>query len=175
MFPNFLFRLIMVIITTGLLLGSVLLVIRYYFSFLRKPAESPLRVEDHKIILPLRLQAYERIILFLERITPSSLVMRVNQPGFTAAQLQLGLVRTIREEFEYNLSQQLYISSTSWELVKNAKEETIKMINMASGRISETDPAGELVRIIFELSLENENPPVSTALDMVKREIQQVF
>jgi hypothetical protein len=173
--PFLLFRLLFVIIIIGLLLGATLIIIRYWFSMSKHPSVIPPKGEEQKIILPLRLQAYERIILFLERIAPNNLIMRLNKPEMTSVQLQAALVKAIREEFEYNLSQQLYISSKAWEMVKNAKEETIKLINIASGKIPETTSSGELIRIILDLSLETESLPVNIAIDEIKKEVQKIF
>ena len=175
----FVFRLILAIITIGLLLASVLIIIHFYFSKLNVLKNSRQNVvvnEEQKIILPLRLQAYERIILFLERISPGTLIPRLLRPEMNALQLQQAMVRTIREEFEYNLSQQLYISSRTWELVKNAKEEMVKLINISGAGVNEFAPPGELARIIFEKSMSDENQqPLATAIDEVKREIQKLF
>jgi hypothetical protein len=178
MFP-FVFRLILAITTIGLSLASVLIIIQFYFSKLSELKTSRQGVvvnEEHKIILPLRLQAYERIILFLERISPATLVPRVLRPDMHALQLQQAMVKTIREEFEYNLSQQLYISSGAWELVKNAKEEMVKLINISGAEINEYAPPGELARIIFEKSMSESNiQPLMTAIEEVKKEIQRLY
>jgi hypothetical protein len=175
MAPFFLFRLLFVIIIITLILGAALVIIRYWFSFKMQPSGQTIQGDGQKIILPLRLQAYERIILFLERISPNNLIMRMNKPEMSSVQLQAALVKVIREEFEYNLSQQLYISSKAWEMVKNAKEETIKLINVASGKLPDTASSGELVKIILDLSLETERLPVNIAIDEIKREIQKIF
>jgi hypothetical protein len=168
-------RLLMMTFMTGLILASVLIAIQFYFSRTDKPQESPVRLEDHKIILPLRLQAYERIVLFLERIAPNNLILRVNRPEMNVIQLQSALIKAIREEFEYNLSQQLYISSKAWEMVNNAKEETIKMINMAAGQVPEAASSAELVRAIFDRMVNTDKLPVHVTLEMVKNEIRQTF
>jgi len=175
MVPLFIFRLLLVIITIGLVLGAVLIIIRYWFSLKKQPSGHAVQGEEQKIILPLRLQAYERIILFLERISPNNLIMRMNKQEMSSIQLQSALVKVIREEFEYNLSQQLYISLKAWELVKNAKEETIKLINMASCKIPETAPSGELIKNILDLAIEKERLPVNDAIDEIKKEIQKIF
>jgi len=173
--PYLLFRLLFVIIIIGLLLGATLIIIRYWFSMNKQPSTLHPKGEEQQIILPLRLQAYERVILFLERIAPNNLIMRLNKPEMSSVQLQAALVKVIREEFEYNLSQQLYISSKSWEMVKNAKEETIKLINIASGKIPVTASSGELIKIILDLSLETESLPVNIAIDEIKKEVQMIF
>jgi len=171
----FVYSVLWTIIAIAMLLGSTLIVLRYYFDHKRQPVSPSIKVEDQKIILPLRLQAYERIVLFLERITPNNLIMRVNRPDMTAVQFQAALVKNIREEFESNLSQQLYISSKAWEMVKNAKEETIRLINTASMKVSETAGSSEMVRVLLELVLAEEKFAVDTAIEEVKREIQRAF
>ena len=147
----------------------------YYLKQTRKIVPAGEVNQDHATILPLRLQACERFVLFLERIHPSNLVMRLSSPDLTAAQLQLLLVRTIREEFEYNLSQQLYVSQNSWELIKNAKEETIAMVNNASSGLDENAMSSALVKKIFDLAVTRGKLPVETALDEIKSELRKMF
>ncbi len=128
-------------------------------------------------ILPIKLQAYERLVLFLERISPNSLILRVHQSGNTALNFQSALINTIREEFEHNLSQQLYISSSAWELIKSAKEEVVSIINTAAAKLSENEFASsdDLSRKIFEISVQMEKMPTAKALEKLKIEIRQIF
>jgi len=137
------------------------------------PTGSP-TTEVTRVILPLRLQALERFVLFLERIHPSNLVMRLNNPDLTAAQLQTLLVRTIREEFEYNLSQQLYLSQQTWELIKNAKEEMVALINQAAAKSGDESMAEALVKNVFEMVIEKGKLPTELALDEVRKEFQNI-
>jgi hypothetical protein len=171
----FLFSLLRIMVTIGLLLVSSLIILHYYFSHKKQPVQIKPQGEEQKIILPLRLQACERIVLFLDRIAVNNLILRINRPEMSALQLQSALVGTIRDEFEYNLSQQLYISAKAWEMVKNAKEETIRMINTASMKSSENAPSSEMIRILLELVLAEEKSAVDIALDEVKKEIQKSF
>src|SRR6187399_2152934 len=89
-----------------------------------------LKMKRDKEIIMLRLQAYERLALFLERMNPASIVSRVRTPDMLANELQYAMVKTIREEYEHNLSQQVYISSNTWGLIVAAKDEIIKTINL---------------------------------------------
>jgi len=170
-----LFGLIGILFTIGLLLIAVLVILRYYFAHKKQPVQIQPQGEEQRIILPLRLQACERIVLFLDRIAIDNLIMRINRPDMTAAQLQAAMVSAIREEFEYNLSQQLYITPKSWNLVRNAKEETIRTINTASIRVPENSNSSEMVRILLELLLSEEKSPVDVALEEVKKEVQKSF
>jgi len=173
--PPFLFHLISMAVSIILIFSGAFFLLWYYLKHTRKVVPIATNNENQKVILPLRLQAYERFVLFMERIHPSNLVLRLNSPDLTALQLQSLLVRTIREEFEYNLSQQLYISGSSWELVKNAKEETISMINQASTKLGEGAHSSELVKEIFENAITKGKLPVDMALDEIKKELQKMF
>ncbi len=128
-----------------------------------------------KTILPIRLQAYERLALLLERISPESLIMRVNQPGMTAKQLHTELLSSIRAEFEHNLSQQVYISNEAWELIRTARGNVINMANTAADQLKDDATAITLSQKIFEQVVQLKSPPVQQALDFLKEEIKQFY
>lgn len=128
--------------------------------------------EEQKVLVPLRLQACERFILYLERISPNNLLLRINQPGQSAREFQSTLLRTIREEFDYNLSQQLYVSPETWELIRHAKEEAISLVNRAAAALPENANSSDLSRIILDLSMEKHKLPASKAIEAVKQEIR---
>ncbi len=133
------------------------------------------QANNQHLITPIRLQAYERIVLFLERISPNSLVIRINEPNMTVAQLQTALIITIRQEYEHNLSQQLYISSKAWQLVKNAKDDLISVISNTASNIDKTANSTELAKVIFELTSSVEKLPTEIAIEYVKAEIHELF
>ena len=130
---------------------------------------------NQKFVTPIRLQAYERVILLLERISPNSLILRENIPGMTVMQLQSTLVKAIRDEYEHNLSQQVYISKQAWELVKTSKDEMVKLINEAAANIDSNAPSTELARVVFDIIVQTEKLPVDIAIEMIKNEIQESF
>ena len=130
---------------------------------------------NQKMITPLRLQAYERLVMLLERISPNTLVMRANYPTKTSEQLQSELLKIIREEYEHNMSQQLYVSEEAWNSVKNAKNYTVALINNAAKDVNFKAPAIELSRRILDRSMELEQQITEKALNEIKREIQQLF
>jgi hypothetical protein len=151
-------------------------------STLRKFLERDLQmksVEDRNIrqreSVPLKLQAFERIILFLERISPNSLLVRVHRGGMAASQLQSELVSTIRAEFEHNLSQQIYLSEQAWEEVKDAKEEMIRIINNAFSHVGANASGIQMSSHIFEQVLKMENVPTQKALDFIKSEAKKIL
>ncbi|PKP52888.1 MAG: hypothetical protein CVT92_06880 [Bacteroidetes bacterium HGW-Bacteroidetes-1] len=105
--------------------------------------------ESLKIILPLRVQASERLVLFLERMQPSLLVSRHLNNFSKANDLTQIILQNIREEFEHNLSQQLYVSSTAWQLTKTVREEVIQMIHLAYAALPEDASATEMAKKIL--------------------------
>lgn len=128
-------------------------------------------LQNSRTIVPIRLQAYERIILFLERITMESLLVRVNKQGMTAGQLHSALLNTIRTEFEHNLSQQIYMTRQSWEVIKNAKSNTVKTINTVAEGMPETATSVDLSRGLLERVMELDKEPTQVAIEFVKSEI----
>lgn len=134
-----------------------------------------LRLNVQKISLPVRMQAYERLVLLLERIEPAGLLVRTNMPGMNATQLHSALVQTIRSEFEHNLSQQLYVSTKAWEMVRNAREETIKRINTAAMKLTPEATATDLASLILINDIDAEQSAVKGALDVLKSEARNNF
>lgn len=129
--------------------------------------------EAQATALPLRLQAYERMALFLERLNPSSLLLRVNPISNDKDQYQQLLVANIEQEFEHNLSQQIYISDECWNVIKTAKSTTIQMIRSVAGKPETTD-ANNLREVILT-SLLDKASPSDTAMAFVKNEVGEVF
>jgi hypothetical protein len=132
-------------------------------------------LKNHEITIPLRLQAYERIILFLERISIDSLLVRYNTQGAKSRQLHTDLLAAIRNEYEHNISQQVYISPKAWEMVKNARSQIVKVINTAAEQTDNAAPAIELSKKIIEGIGEFPKSPTQTAIDFVKNEVQALF
>jgi len=129
-----------------------------------------------KHTLPLRLQAYERTVLFLERVNPSSMLLRLHTPGMSAREMQSLVISDIRAEYQHNISQQIYVSDRAWATVKQVKEDTISMINSALSALPENASSVDLSRAILThlANLETENP-YDLALTIVKRDMQSLF
>lgn len=137
--------------------------------------KSELVFNNIKVTLPIRLQAYERLILLLERISPESIIVRVNKRDMLASDLQAALLGTIRAEWEHNLSQQLYVSNEAWEMVRNAKENIVKLINISSDRVNPNETALVLSQKILETMVELDTNPVSYAVDFLKKEVKEIL
>jgi len=147
--------------------------LKEFFLQESKKREIDIKLEKVRITMPIRLQAYERIILFLERISPSNLVMRVHQLGYSSAEFQKVLVQTIRDEYSHNLSQQLYVSAKAWEMVKTAREEMIRQINTSAAQLPSEATSTDLSNKLLEMSMEK--LATRKALDFLKDEARQNF
>jgi hypothetical protein len=164
-----------ILLPASIVLYAVYMMVR---SFINKEVElKKLEVRGRSIetILPNRLQAYERICLFLERISPPNLLLRINNPMYSARELHKILLDEVRNEYNHNVSQQIYMSEEVWNMVRNAKEDLVIMINEASSQVSAEATGLDLSRKIFELTLEKNVEPISHALSELKKEIQQTF
>jgi hypothetical protein len=131
--------------------------------------------ENQKFFLPHRVEAYQRIILFLERISPNSLVMRHFDANQSYKDLQKELLTSIRNEFEHNIAQQVFLSPKEWKMVKESKEEIIKIINLASSQIEDKGTSFELSSKIFEISAQLEKLPTEITNEYLIKELQKLF
>ncbi len=132
-------------------------------------------MQNQKTITPIRLQAYERLVLFLERITPDSLILRTSKSQMNARQLQQAIIQAIRAEYDHNMSQQVYITPRAWEIVKNARSGVIKLINTSFDAVKPDDPAIKLSTLILERTLQVEKHPTQVAIDFLKAEIGEII
>jgi hypothetical protein len=132
-------------------------------------------MQNSKTLTPIKLQAYERIVLFLERISLESLIVRTSLPGMTAARLHGDLLATIRGEFEHNLSQQIYMTQQAWEVVKNARSNTIKLINSEFEKLPENATALDLSRNLLSRVMELDKEYTRVAIEYIKNEVTRQF
>src|SRR5690606_40167686 len=121
--------------------------------------------------MPLRLQAYERMALFLERITPSKLLIRVNPTSSDKDSYESLLIANIEQEFEHNLSQQIYISTDCWNIVSAAKNATIQLIRKAN-LLEKTDTANKLREVVLT-ELMDKHAPSDAALAYIRQEVSE--
>lgn len=134
-----------------------------------------IRKESQKNLMPVRLQAFERLALFLERITPSNLLVRVSSKGLSVKDYQAVLLITIRDEFEYNISQQIYVSEEAWRMVVTAKSATVSIINNIASTIDPSLPGVELSKKILEKTMEMNVFPTRSAISFLKQEVHRDF
>lgn len=132
-------------------------------------------LQNNRTVTPIRLQAYERIVLFLERISLESLIVRVSNTEMSANQLHTSMLITIRSEFEHNLSQQIYMSPQAWEVVKNARSNMIKIINSEVEKMPPNSTGMALSKQLLERIMELDKEPTRAAIDYLKGEISRMI
>jgi len=149
----------------------------YFFKEHTKNEDGRRRFLLHKDMqvnsLPIRLQAYERMALFLERISPSKLLVRMSPTSSNKDDYESLLIVSIEQEFEHNLSQQIYISDDCWSIISAAKNATIQLIRKAS-LLEKTDTANKLREVILTEMMEN-RAPSDAALSYIKKEVSELW
>ena len=155
---------------------SCYLIVRKFLVSEMQRKQLALFKDTQDITMRLRLQAYERLIVFLERINPRLLIPRVYDPSMTTRDLQQAMTFSIGAEFEHNLSQQIYVSSNAWETVKNVKEQELNMINRLAQTVNPEGPARDLhARILEVLQQAEGDVPTDMAVQIISNEVRKVM
>lgn len=154
---------------------SVFVILKSFFKNEEKKWQFEMRHNAHKASLPIRLQAYERLVLLMERLTPNNLIYRVKKRSMSASELQSALLMEIRNEFDHNISQQLYVSPSTWQVIVNSKEEIIKLINVSYSGLSDKSTAMDLSKAIFDRVLEMDSTPTQQAILYLKKEAHEII
>lgn len=170
-----LYEILKIALPAALVLLTAWIILRNMIRNDQNKRRHELILQGARTVTPIRLQAYERIVLFLERISMESLLMRVSTPDMTSGQLQTALLSAIRNEFEHNLSQQIYMSPQAWEVVKNARSNTIKIINSEAEKIKSNAPAIVFSKMLLEKVMELDKEPTRVAIDFIKSELSEIL
>lgn len=158
-----------------LLPSLVVLVMTYLIIKIFLENELKKRDKDHRkeyanTVIPLRVQAYERAILFLERIDPTNLILRLHKGDMTASQLQFAIVKSIREEYEHNMSQQLFMSDKAWAHLVNAREFVLNMVNRSMEATDNNSPGKDLAASIITHYVKAETNVIAKGVKYIKAE-----
>lgn len=182
---SFFREILMVSVPLLIMLFSVYILLRYFFreqarqyDFLKNEQELQRlrlaidkKLNSDKILIQHKLQAFERMSLFLERINLPNLITRNISAGQKAPEFQKLLLRIIREEYEHNMSQQIFLSSESWELIKAAKEEVSGLINESMSAEMTDKSAGVYAQEILSRRFSVEKDPIDKAMQSLKGEL----
>lgn len=164
---------VVLLLLVVILLGTVLMILIKMMqrNDSRKNTSVEIKVAAIKMLLPLKMQACERFILFLERIQVQVLVKRIFVPGMTKDGFHLALLQNIGDEFEHNLAQQLYVKSATWKSVEVAKEELIRQINTTFDKMQEEQDPSIIAQALVALP----NPSVQAAISIVRQEFEKIL
>ena len=149
----------------------------YFFKEHTKNEDGRRRFLLHKDIqvnaLPLRLQAYERMTLFLERISPNNILVRVVPKSSNKEDYEALLISTIEQEYDHNLTQQIYMSDECWSIITAAKNATIQLIRKAS-LLEKTATANKLREVVITEMMDR-RAPSDAALSFIKQEVSEIW
>ena len=158
------------------LVSSYLIVNKFLVSEMQRKQMAIFK-DTQDVTLRLKLQAYERLVLFIERITARQIIPRVYDSSMTVQDLQHTITFNINAEFEHNLSQQIYVSNNVWQTVKGVKEQELMMVNQLARTLNAEAPAKELhVRILeVQQNMEEADLPTTVALNIINAEAAKVM
>lgn len=134
-----------------------------------------LRKNSSATITPIRLRAYERLMLVLERTTPATLILNVAKPGMTNQEFHTQLLTSVRQEFSHNLSQQIYVSDEAWRYIQGAQESLLQLINTCASKCDPNESATGLAELIIHVYGVTEQTPTEQAIDKLKNEVRNYF
>jgi len=162
------------ILSTTLISVFTLILVKWFLNHEAKKRRQDFLMQNKQIILQHQLQAFERFTLYLERISPESLVLREQKKDMNAFQLQNHLLKTIRNEFNHNMAMQIYVPTETWEEIKNAREEVVRLINTSATQVPPGVPSFELGRRIIENAGESANQSIRKALSSISRNVEEM-
>jgi hypothetical protein len=122
--------------------------------------------------LPLRLQAHERMVLFVERANPANMLVRLNEAGMSAAELHSIVVTELRNEYQHNITQQIYVSTRAWTVVKRVKDDTLSVVTNAVKALPETATGLELSKTILAHLSHLRDDPYDIALKIIREDME---
>jgi len=138
----------------NLVVSIVAIIVAIYSLFRQRP---PAAAGEKFDSTALRLQAYERLVLLTERIALPNLISRLSRQGISAVEMKMILTDNIRQEFDYNSTQQLYVTAVSWDSVRNLKEQNIMLVNQVAATLPDTASASDLNKRALEVMMAQPN------------------
>jgi hypothetical protein len=165
----------------GFVLPAVVVFIAVYLVFYKFLQEDynkrllDIKEKTAGAVTPLKLQAYERITIFLDRISPDNLIIRLSKANQGADELRNLLVANITEEYNHNISQQIYVSDQTWQVVSNVKEQIIAIIDQSYKELPPDAKGTDLGKMVLHKLLVNKEKPTDLAIRFIKKEIELVM
>ena len=172
---DYLFDLFKILIPSVAVVVVVQVMLKNHFDDQKRRDELAVSKANRQDLKPLQMQAYERLILFLERLQPDNLMMRIQKPGMTSRMLHTAMLKAVRQEYEHNMTQQLYVSISAWKLVLMAKDEVTKLINLSASNLPESASAVDLGTEMINIITKLDSIPTDVAIKGLKTEFQSKF
>lgn len=172
---NTVLEIIKITLPALIVFGTVYVLMKHFFEEQQKIRLFKNHEKRKQAALPAQLTAYERLSLFCERISIPTMLMRVKQPNMQAKVLQLGLMMAAQQEYEHNITQQVYVSDNLWKIIQFAKDDVLNTINHVGENIDPNAPADDLAKALFAYLQEREVHPTEKALQAIKKEASLLF
>lgn len=137
--------------------------------------EQRIRQERQSSVTPLRMQAYERLSLLIERLSLPGLLMRTASDGMHANTLKIALMMTVQQEFEHNISQQIYVSEKLWEIIKATRDDLIQFLDLVSDKLPKDATAKSYRDALMGYHQQRDYDPVATAQMAIRKEATSLF
>ena len=146
----------------SLIVAAIALLTSMYTLLIKSKPQVQKTADDNFLTKPLRLQAYERLVLLAERVALPNLISRLSQPGLSAREMQFLLLESIKQEYEYNASQQIYVSEAAWDAVRSLRDQSLLMINSVAKSLPADAAAIELNRQLMEALMQDDKAAIHT-------------
>jgi hypothetical protein len=160
----------------SLLIAGIALLTSIYTLVAKSKPQAQKTADDNFLTKPLRLQAYERLVLLAERVALPNLISRLSQPGLSARDMQFLLIESIKQEYEYNASQQIYVSEAAWNAIRSLRDQNLLMVNTIAKSLPTDATATELNRQLMEAMMQEEKAAIHTyATNILNAEAKKIM
>ena len=166
---------IAILLTIVVLIFGFWMIQHAQFRNEEKKRQWELKRESQKAVSPIRLRAYERLALLLERTKPEHMLIGVDLTAMTIPQLQQYLLQTIRAEFDHNQSQQVYVSAEVWDMIINARDQTAAFVIAMAAQLPKDATAQMYAQALLTAYSSNGTTPTDKALEELKNEAQTLM
>ncbi len=151
---------------------TVYVLMKYHYMKVYTLEKMKLKSDNANSTMPLRLHAYERLALFCERISPENMILRFRKEATSGKDLEQLLILAVKQEYDHNLTQQIYISESLWSIIDMCKSQVIELL-VRAGKAPNSDDADVFSEIV--LNALDESNPVRTTLKAIRKEVEIYF
>ncbi|RMF04482.1 MAG: hypothetical protein D6772_00500 [Bacteroidetes bacterium] len=170
-----LFDLLKITVPALLVGATAYLMLRTLFRQQNALKAKEIQAERQGVTLPLRLQAYERLSILVERLAIPGLLLRTSREGMQAATLRIALLMSIQQEFEHNISQQVYVSEQLWSIIKATRDDAVQFIDLVSEKVDKKAEGQVLANALLRFAEQRDGDPIATAQAAIRREAASLF
>lgn len=172
---SFLLEILKLTIPGVLVFVAAYYILKTYMENQQKIEQLKIRSDQLKTTVPLKLQAYERLSMLCERIAIPNLLLRVNREGMSAAELRITLLLAIQQEYEHNITQQVYVSQQLWEIIKLTRDEAVEFVTIVAEKLGNKADGNQLAQALIHLLNQRESTAGEKALIAIKKEAAILF